>query len=77
MRENSGSGKSTNNLRDPTLKDHEAKGGHRPAQPVPGEDAIIGRDARQRGEDPSPDDRARGETSIADQAAGTDIDRSR
>ena len=34
MRSNSGSGKSNNNLRDPTMKEHEAardKLGHRPA----------------------------------------------
>ena len=35
MRSNSGSGKSNNNLRDPTMKEHEEsrkKMGHRPAQ---------------------------------------------
>lgn len=36
--------------------------------------AIAG-NARERGEDPSPDDRDRGETSIKDPAAPTDINR--
>jgi len=66
MRDNSGSGKSKNNLRDPTIKEHEAEGGHRAPRPVPGNEAAIGANARQRGEEPSPADRARGETSVAD-----------
>ena len=52
MRENSGHGDAENNLRDPTLKEHETGGGN----------------ARAAGEGPSPDDRARGETSRADDA---------
>ena len=72
MRDNSGQGKAKNNLRDPTLKEHEEAGGHRPAADVPGEEAVIRRNARERGEDPSPDDRARGETSVADPAAPVD-----
>ena len=74
MRDNSGSGKSQNNLRDPTLREHEAEGGHRAQQPVPGDKAAIGGNARQRGEHPSPDDRARGETSVADPASPVDVD---
>lgn len=74
MRDNSGRGDAENNLRDPTLKEHEAAGGHRPVRKVPGEEAAIGRNARERGEDPSPDDRRRGETSIADPAAPVDAD---
>jgi hypothetical protein len=74
MRGNSGQGKSENNLRDPTLKEQEAEGGHRPPQSAPGDEAVIGGNTRQRGEDPSPDDRERGETSSADPAAPVDID---
>ena len=70
MRDNSGMGKSSNNLRDPTLKEHATEGRHRAPTPVPGDEAEIGGHARQRGEDPSPGDRKRGETSIADGAAG-------
>lgn len=66
MRDNSGSGKSKNNLRDPTLKEHETEGRHRAPQPTPGDEATIGANAHQRGEDPSPGDRERGETSVAD-----------
>jgi hypothetical protein len=73
MRSNSGKGKSKNNLGDPTLKEHEADGGHRAARAAPGEAAVIGRNARRRGEDPSPDDRARGETSVADSASSVDV----
>ena len=72
MRENSGQGDAENNLRDPTLRDHEAEGGHTAPRPVPGEDAAIGGNARERGEDPSPDNRERGETSVADDAAPVD-----
>ena len=74
MRDNSGQGKSKNNLRDPTLKEHEKADGHQPAAAVPGEAAAIDRNARERGEDPSPDDRERGETSIADPAPAVDAD---
>ncbi len=77
MRENSGKGKSTNNNLDPTLKEHEAEGGHRPPAKAPAGEAVIGANAKQRGEDPSPDDRERGETSIADAAADLDIDKKR
>ncbi len=74
MRDNSGQGKSKNNLRDPTLKEHEAAGGRQAPREASGEEAIIGRNARERGENPSPDDRKRGETSVADPAAPVDID---
>ena len=66
MRDNSGMGKSSNNLRDPTLKEHADEERHRAPTPVPGDEAEIGGNARRRGEDPSPDDRERGETLIAD-----------
>ena len=77
MRENSGKGESTNNNLDPTLKEHEAEGGHRPPSATPGEEAVIGANARRRGEDPSPGDRERGETSVADAAAEADTDKGR
>lgn len=74
MRDNSGQGDAENNLRDPTLKEHEAEAARRqPAPaPAPGEEADIGGNARAAGEDPSPDDRARGETSRADNAPPAD-----
>jgi hypothetical protein len=72
MRVNSGSGKPTNNNLDPTLKEHEAEGGHRPAGRTPGDQAEIGPDAD---EDLSHDDRARGETSSADNAPPVDAGR--
>lgn len=72
MRDNSGRGKSKNNLRDPTLKEHEAEVGHRAPLPGPGEDAEIEGNALERDEDPSPADRERGETSRTDRAAPVD-----
>src|SRR3546814_7742204 len=53
MRDNSGSGKAKNNNRDPTLKEHEAEGGHKPVRQPSGEEASIGGNVRRRGEDPS------------------------
>lgn len=66
MRDNSGSGKAKNNNRDPTLKEHEAEGGHKPVRQPSGEEASIGGNVRRRGEDPSPDDRKRSETAASD-----------
>jgi hypothetical protein len=74
MRDNSGSGKSKNNSRDPTLKEHETEARHRPPAPTPGEDATVGGKARRPGEDLSPDDRARGETAVTDKAPPVDVD---
>src|SRR3546814_6170794 len=51
MRENSGQGDAENNLRDPTLKEHEAEGAHRQPTREPGEEAEIGGNARAAGED--------------------------
>jgi len=68
MGDNSGQGKSSNNLHDPTLRDHATEGRHRAPKPLPGEEATIGGNARDRGEDPSPSSRKRGETSIANQS---------
>jgi hypothetical protein len=75
MRENSGSGKGKNNERDPTLEEH-AGTGKGPAQrsaildQQPPDD--IAGNVRLKGEDPSPDDRERGETSSKDPVAPTD-----
>jgi hypothetical protein len=72
MRDNSGKGDAENNLRDPTLTEHAAEDPHRQPELEPGEDAAIGGNARAAGEDPSPDDRRRGETSGADNAPPAD-----
>jgi|GEM_PF-6165141 hypothetical protein len=72
MRDNSGQVDGENNLRGPTLKEHEAEGAHRQPAPELGEEAEIGGNTRAAGEDPSPDDRARGETSRADKAPPAD-----
>lgn len=75
MRDNSGGGKSKNNMRDPTVRDHEGSEG--PAQQSAklqegGSAFDIAGNAKILGEDPSPDDRARGETSSAEPAAPVD-----
>lgn len=72
MRENSGEGDAQNNLRDPTLKEHEAEGGRHPPIPTPADEVEIGSNARERGEDPWPDNRERGETSRAGKAPPAD-----
>ena len=69
MRDHSGKGKSQNNNRNPTLDEHAEAGGHRPARPGPADQDDITGNARVRGEDPSPDDRRRGETASTDRAA--------
>src|SRR3546814_3954057 len=68
MRENIGQGDAENNLRDPTVREHEAERGQRVSNPKPGDKAEIGGDARAVGEDPSPDHRARGETLRTDRS---------
>jgi len=40
MRANSGSGKSNNNLHDPTLKEHERERGHSGQAPIIGRDEL-------------------------------------
>lgn len=72
MRDNSGKGKSSNNNRNPTLRELERAGGHRPPAPASADDVQIVGNAKLRGEDPSPDDRRRGETSIADKIPGVE-----
>lgn len=47
----------------------------RRAQIREGDEFAIAGNARERGEDPSPDDRERGETSIKDPAAPVDTNR--
>jgi hypothetical protein len=70
MRDNSGSGKGKNNMRDPTMRDHE--GEDRAAQQE-GRDftqgAAFNFGERERDESRSPSDRARGETASSDRAA--------
>jgi hypothetical protein len=72
MRDNSGKGDAENNLRDPTLKEHAAEDPHRQPEREPGEEAKIGDNALAAGEDPSPDDRRRGEMSRGDTAPPAD-----
>ena len=70
MRENSGKGEATHNNLNPTLEEHKQDKAKQPQNldldPNP-EENIVG-NAKKRGEDPSPDDRGRGETSVADKA---------
>jgi len=75
MRDNSADTKGKNNMRDPTVRDHEGSEGpaQQSAKMQEGGSAFdIAGNARARGEDPSPDDRARGETSSADPATAVD-----
>lgn len=77
MRDNSGGGKAQNNMRDPTVGEHA--GGKGPAQRSAqmqegGAPFDIGGNVKERGEDPSPNDRVRGETSSKEPAAPIDID---
>lgn len=76
MRENSGRGKAQNSLKDPTLKEHEAEGGHRPPRPVPGGEAKLGT-GPVSGERHSPSGRIRGEISSDDEAPAIDEDTGR
>lgn len=71
MRENSGQGDSENNLRDPTLEEHEGEAGQRPEQPVPGTGTVIA--AGDEDEQTSPSDRERGQSASTDEALATDI----
>ncbi len=75
MRDNSANAKAKNNMRDPTVRDPE--GGEGPAQQSGrmqegGSAFDIAGNALERGEKPSPGNRARGETSSADPAAPVD-----
>ena len=56
MRSNSGSGKSNNNLRDPTMKEHEAtrdKLGNRPAHGRAERAAVADEQELEQGDAPS------------------------
>lgn len=68
MPANSGQADAENNLRDPTLRSIRLRAPIASPARKPGEQAEIGSNARAAGEDPSPDDCARGETSRADNA---------
>lgn len=76
MREHSGHDKGNNNNLDPTLDEHAGGKGpaQRSAQMTEGPAFDIGGNVKLQGQDPSPDDRARGETSDKDAAAPIDID---
>jgi len=75
MRDNSGSGKGKNNMRDPTMRDHEGERRHeeQEGRDFTGKSAldINGRE-RARNEKVSPSDRARGETASTDADAAAD-----
>ena len=75
MRDNSADAKGKNNMRDPTVRDHEGLEG--PAQQSAtmqegGSALDIAGNAKERGEDPSPGNRDRGETSSADRETAVD-----
>jgi len=74
MRDNSGSGKGKNNMRDPTMRDHEGEGrsGQEGRDFTEGPAFNIGGSARDRDEKRSPGDRARGETASTDRPAPVD-----
>jgi hypothetical protein len=75
MRDNSGSGKGNNNMRDPTMRDHEDEGrqAQQEARDATGKSAFdIGENARARDEKTSPTDRKRGETASTDTEAAVD-----
>lgn len=63
--------------RDRAFEERQANQGQaaRRAQIREGDEFAIAGNARERGEDPSPDDRNRGETSIKDPAPPVDINR--
>lgn len=75
MRDNSGSGRSKNNLRDPTLRDNEGKGGtDRDGRDfTEGAPFDAGGNAKVRGENPSPSARERGETAANDKSAPANV----
>jgi len=76
MRDNSGSGKGKNNMRDSTMRDHEGQGR---AGEIEGRDLTersafdIGDNAREEDEKSSPSDRTRGETASTDPKARVDV----
>ena len=70
MKENSGSGKATNNDLDPTLDEHKAAGGHREPTRVPGDADAIGTAQAPSGK---VGERGRGETDANTPAAPIDL----
>ena len=76
MRDNSGSGKGKNNMRDPTMRDHDGQGR---AGEIEGRDLTegsgfnIGDKAREKNEKNSSSDRTRGETASTDPKARVDV----
>jgi hypothetical protein len=76
MRDNSGSGKGKNNMRDPTMRDHEGEnrtGQNEGRDLTEGSAFNIGDNARDGGEKRSPGDRARGETASTDRKTAVDV----
>jgi hypothetical protein len=78
MRDNSGSGKGKNNMRDPTMRDHE--GEDREAKQegrdfTEGAAFDFGKDRTERDEKRSPSDRTRGETASTERAPPVDTSR--
>jgi len=76
MRDNSGSGKGKNNMRDPTMRDHEDEGrkGKNEARDLTQGSAFnIGDNVREQDEENSPSDRARGETASTDAKGRVDV----
>jgi len=76
MRDNSGSGKGKDNMRDPTMRDHEGddrKAENEGRDLTQGSAFDIGDNARDRDEKNSTSDRARGETASTDFKARADV----
>ena len=76
MRDNSGSGKGKNNMRDPTMRELEGdgrKGENEGRDLTEGSAFNIGDNARDRDEKSSPSDRVRGETASTDPKARGDV----
>lgn len=78
MRDNSGSGKGKNNVRDPTMRDHDAESRRedQESRDFAEKSAFdIGDKKRARDEKSSPSDRPRGETASTDAEAAADRSR--
>jgi len=76
MRDNSGSGKGKDNMRDPTMRDHEGddrKAENEGRDLTQGSAFNIGENARALDEKISPSDRARGEAASSDPKARADV----
>jgi hypothetical protein len=75
MRDNSGAGKGKNNMRDPTMRDHERepRRASREGRDFTEGSAFDFDGTGERDEKRSPGDRARGETASTDPAAPMDV----